>query len=142
MGRTLLQILASFPIACFTCALATDVAYWQTADMMWADASAWLLAAGLAMTIIAAIAGIVDLVATRHVRRARSPWPVVIGSLVIFVLAVFNNLVHSRDAWTSVVPTGMILSLLLVVSMFVTAWFGFTRRVRYEPDMQHAGMHR
>ena len=141
-GRAIVQILASFPIACFTCALGTDIAYSQTAEMIWADASAWLLAAGLAMSVIAALAGLIHLIASRHVPRARSPWPVVAGSVAVLVLAVFDNLVHSRDAWTSVVPTGMILSLLLVAVMLVTAWFGLARRVRPEYAMQHAGMHR
>ena len=29
-----------FPIACFSGALLTDIVYWKTAEMMWADFSA------------------------------------------------------------------------------------------------------
>jgi uncharacterized membrane protein len=36
-------MLVPFPIACFTGALFSDIAYWKTAEMMWADFSAWLL---------------------------------------------------------------------------------------------------
>ena len=39
----------------------------------------------------------------------------------MLVLALINNFVHSRDAWTSVVPTGLILSALTVLAMIVTA---------------------
>jgi uncharacterized membrane protein len=38
------------------------------------------------------------------------------------VIALFNNFVHSRDAWTSVVPVGLELSALTVFVMLVTAW--------------------
>jgi len=52
----------------------------------------------------------------------------------VLVLAFFNNLVHSRDAWTSVVPTGLILSALTVAVMIVTAALGLVlaRRERVE----------
>ena len=40
------------------------------------------------------------------------------------VLALINNFVHSRDAWTSVVPAGLTLSILTVVAMIVTALIG------------------
>ncbi len=46
-----------FPIACFGCALVTDIVYWRTADIMWADFSAWLLTVGLIFGVLAAIAG-------------------------------------------------------------------------------------
>ena len=39
-GHPVLRILAFFPIACFTCALLTDIAYLQTTNVMWADFSA------------------------------------------------------------------------------------------------------
>ena len=38
-----------------------------------------------------------------------------IGNVVALVLAIVNMFVHSRDAWTSVVPTGLILSAATVV---------------------------
>ena len=53
-------MLVPFPIACFTGALFSDIAYWKTAEMMWADFSAWLLFAGLVMGVLAALAGLID----------------------------------------------------------------------------------
>ena len=40
-------MLVPFPIACFVGTLLTDIAYWRTAEMMWADFSAWLLTVGV-----------------------------------------------------------------------------------------------
>ncbi len=129
-GRPLLRLLASFPIACFTCALATDLAYVQTANMLWANFSAWLLAAGMAGGVVAAIVGLVGLLADRRRHRQRSVWPVVLGSLLVLVVAFLNNLVHSRDAWTSVMPTGLALSFITVLLMLATVWLvaGASRR--------------
>ncbi|WP_207191792.1 DUF2231 domain-containing protein [Paracraurococcus ruber] len=117
-------MLVPFPIACLTGALLTDIAYWRSADMMWANASAWLLAAGAAMGGLAALAGLWDFLGSRRIRAQRPAWPHFLGNVVVLALALLNNLVHSRDAWTSVVPTGLILSALTVAVMLVTGWLG------------------
>jgi uncharacterized membrane protein len=116
--------LVPFPIVCFTGALFTDIAYARTADMMWTNFSAWLLAVGMAMGVLAALAGLVDFIGNRQVRAQRPAWPHMLGNIVVLVLALFNNFVHSRDAWTSVVPTGLILSAATVALMMVTGWLG------------------
>jgi hypothetical protein len=48
MGHPIHPMLVPFPIACFSGALVTDIAYWRTANMMWSNFSAWLIFAGLA----------------------------------------------------------------------------------------------
>jgi uncharacterized membrane protein len=40
------------------------------------------------------------------------------------LLALLNAFVHTRDAWTSVVPVGLILSVLVVLILPVTGWLG------------------
>lgn len=124
-GYSLIHILVSFPVAFFSGALVTDIVYAKTADMLWSDFSDWLLAAGIILGAIAAIAGVVDLLIHRHTRAWRRVWPVAIGCALVLIAALFDNLVHSRDAWTSVVPTGLILSAVTAVLTLVTAWFGF-----------------
>lgn len=126
----ILRVLVSFPIACFPGALATDIAYALTADMMWADFSAWLLAAGMFMGVLAAIVGLVDIVAHRRRWSPRAALTLVIGSLFVLILAAFDNLVHSRDAWTSVVPFGLALSAVTVAVMLITVWFSSVRVYR------------
>jgi uncharacterized membrane protein len=123
-AHPILLVLASFPIACFTSALVTDIAYAQTANILWSDFSDWLLALGMGGGVLAAIAGLVDLIANRR----RGALPVVAGSVVALALALLNNFVHSRDAWTSVVPTGLALSALTVLVVLVTAWLIAPRR--------------
>lgn len=140
-GNPVLRILTAFPIACFACALATDLAYAQTANMMWADFSAWLLAAGIFVGVLAAIAGLVGIMANRRAPEQRPGWPLVIGSLLVLILAFFDNLVHSRDAWTSVVPWGLALSAATVIVMLITAWLGSGRVSRRGVGVQYSGAH-
>ena len=47
-GHPVHAMLVPFPVVCFIGALLTDIAYAQTADMMWTNFSAWLLAVGVA----------------------------------------------------------------------------------------------
>jgi uncharacterized membrane protein len=53
-------MLVPFPIACFVGTFVTDLAYWQTTDVMWETLSAWLLTAGLITAGFAVIAGLID----------------------------------------------------------------------------------
>jgi len=139
-GHPILRTLASFPIACFTCALLTDIAYVQTTNVMWADFSTWLLAAGMAGGVVAAIAGLVSWVAGRRSRTQRPGWPIVLGSLLVLVIALFNNLVHSRDAWTSVMPAGLALSVVTVLVMLATAWLASSAGHRRGAAMPYSGV--
>ena len=117
-------MLVPFPIVCFVGALLTDLAYWRTSEMMWANFSAWLLTVGVIMGSLAAIAGLIDFVADPLVRAQWPAWPHFIGNALALVLSVFNAFVHTRDAWTSVVPTGLILSAVVVVILLFTGWLG------------------
>ena len=53
------------------------------------------------------------------------------GNIVVMLLALFNAFVHSRDGWTSVVPTGLILSALTVLVMLFTGWLGWAMVYRH-----------
>jgi len=119
-------LLAPFPIACFVGVLLTDITYAVTAETMWADFSAWLITVGVITGVLAAIAAIIDFATNRLVRERMPAWPQVIAGIAALVLAFFNALAHTRDAWTSVVPTGLILSVIVVLILPFTGWWGLT----------------
>lgn len=123
-GHPIHAMLVSFPIVCFTLALLTDIAYWQTANLMWTEFSAWLLLAGITFGVIAAVVGAIDFFASRGIRAREPAWPHAIGNAVALALAFINNLVHAADGWTSVVPWGLTLSALTVLVLLVTGWLG------------------
>jgi uncharacterized membrane protein len=124
-------MLVSVPIVCFIGALLTDITYAVTAEIMWADFSAWQLVVGVIIGVLAAIAGLIDFVGGRRIRALGAAWLHLIGNLLVLVLAFFNALVHTRDAWTSVVPLGLTLSIITVVILPVTGWLGWTMVYRY-----------
>jgi uncharacterized membrane protein len=123
-GHTIHRLLASFPIASFTLALGTDIAYWRTSNLMWLEFSAWLLLAGIAVGVAAAVFGAVSYLVRFGTQAVRFGWPAAIGTLVVLILAFFNNLVHAADGWTAVMPWGLTLSALTVLVMLVTIWLG------------------
>ncbi|MGN6548726.1 MAG: DUF2231 domain-containing protein [Pararhizobium sp.] len=124
-------MLVPFPIVCFVGTLISDVVYWKTAEMMWSDFSAWLVTIGVILGILAAIAGLIDFLSNRAVRAQWPAWPHLIGNLAVLVIAIFNMLIHTHDAWTSVVPWGLILSAATVVLLLFTGWFGWSMVYRY-----------
>jgi uncharacterized membrane protein len=124
-------MLVPVPIVCFVGALLTDITYYATAEIMWADFSAWLLIVGVIFGALAAIAGLVDFLSNRLIHAQTPAWPHLIGNLLALLLAFFNALVHTRDAWTSVVPIGLILSVLTVLILPITGWLGWSMVYRH-----------
>ena len=127
-------ILAAYPIACFTGAFLTDIVYANTYEMMWANFSIWLITVGVAMGLLAAIAGIADYLVHRNDRPRRSASPHTIGNALALLLALVNAFVHSRDAYTSVVPTGLILSGIVALLILVSSWLGTALTYRPRPE--------
>jgi uncharacterized membrane protein len=123
-GPSFYAALVQFPFVCFFGALATDLAYWRTAEFLWVSFSVWLLAAGLLMAAFAVVAGVVDLIRSRRVRYMRYSWIQILGHIAAALLSLLNVFVHSRDGYTAVVPEGILLSALVVLILLVTGWFG------------------
>lgn len=120
-----------FAMAFFLGALCTDLAYWKTAEMTWANFSAWLLAAGLIMGGVALLVTLVDWASGRLTGPQRFTWPYLLGNIIVLALSFLNALVHSRDAWTSVVPLGVGISAVVVLLMMVTSFVGRVRVYAY-----------
>jgi uncharacterized membrane protein len=123
-GHPLHTLLVPIPIMCFAGTLVTDIAYAETANMQWANMSAWLLTVGLIVALFAVIAGFIDFLGDRRIRDLHAVWIHATGNAIALILAIVNVFIHSRDAYTSVVPIGLILSVLTVLILLVTAWMG------------------
>jgi uncharacterized membrane protein len=123
-GQLIQRLLVWFSAAYFTGALVTDLAYWQTLNVLWERFSIWLITAGLILAGLAAIAYVISLAGSRKIERPA--WPGVVGYAIAALLSLVNAFVHSRDAYTAVVPTGLMLSGLVVVVLVLTALVGST----------------
>lgn len=122
--------VSSIPVVCFTGALLTDIAYAKSAAIQWSNFSAWLLAVGLLFGVLALVLALIEHLVARRA-RAGAGWIHAVGSVIALILALFNNFIHGRDGWTSVVPTGLTLSVLTVLVMLATAIFGHVSNARY-----------
>ena len=111
--------LLSFPIACFTLTVMTDIAYWRTANLLWLHFSEWLLLAGLVFGVLAAFFILLDVL----FRRERPAWRAVGMGVIVLVLAALNSFIHTADGWTAVVPYGLAVSILTVAAMIMSGWF-------------------
>ncbi|MEP9360207.1 DUF2231 domain-containing protein [Sphingomonas sp. KR3-1] len=120
-------ILAAFPLAFFVAAFFSDWAYARSANMQWANFSVWLIAGGVLMAVAAGVAGIVDALVLKSAVRRRSSLHSIL-TVAMLVTAIVNGFVHSRDGWTSVVPTGIILSAITALLVLVTSWIGYSVR--------------
>jgi uncharacterized membrane protein len=121
-GRSIHKIPVSFSAAYFSAALVTDLVYWQMPNVMWERFSIWLIVAGLIVAGIAVIAYAIDLAGRR--KMDGPAWSGVVGYAVAVLLSVINAFVHSRDGYTAVVPTGLMLSGSVVVVLLLTALIG------------------
>ena len=130
-GRPLHAMLVPIPIVCFVGTLITDIVYWQSGAMLWANISAWLLLVGLLVSLVAAPAGMIDFFGDPRIRKLRAAWIHGAGNVTALILSIFNCLIHTRDAYTSVVPSGLILSALVVLILLVTGWNGWALVYRH-----------
>src|ERR1700722_2852408 len=88
-GRPLHAMLVPIPIVCFVGTLVTDIVYWQTATMLWADMSAWLLTVGLIFSVLAVTAGLVDFMSDRRMRELRAAWVHLLGNAAVIIISIF-----------------------------------------------------
>lgn len=138
-GRPIANLLIPFPAVCFTLALLTDVAYWQTANLMWQNFSAWLLFAGIVIGALGLVVGLVELLTRQGVRAASPGWVYVVLGTVVLVLAFVNSLFHAGDGWTAVVPWGLALSAITVILMLAMAVIGRAAVNRRLAGVYHHG---
>jgi len=103
-------------------ALFTDYMYSSNALMQWANFSAWLITGGLVLALIAAIVLLIEFVlgGTGPIR-----WLDFGLVAVAALLSLLNVFVHTRDAWTSVVPTGITLSFIVTILLVVAGLRGW-----------------
>jgi len=117
-------MLVPFPIVCFIGALVTDIVYSRSTLIMWSTFSSWLLTIGLIFGAFAAIAGLIDFFNEPRLRRSTTAIAHMLINITVWIIELFNAFVHARDGWTSVVPTGLTLSVIAVLLLAVSGWLG------------------
>jgi uncharacterized membrane protein len=104
-------------------AFGTDSTYYMTALWQWANFSVWLITAGLIVTLVAAILLLIDFATGRAGRLNTGSFILVTAAALLSLVDAF---VHSRDAWTSVVPQGILLSAVSTILLFIAGARGWS----------------
>ncbi|WP_144299566.1 DUF2231 domain-containing protein [Elioraea rosea] len=123
-------ILLAFPFPLFLGALISDLAYWASFHVQWANFSSWLITGGLLFGAVAMLWALVELVrGPRERRRRLAVYFLVL--LAMWVIGFINALVHAMDAWATM-PEGLYLSAVTALLAFVAAWMGYSRPHAHE----------
>jgi uncharacterized membrane protein len=124
-GHPIHPMLIPFPVAFFTATLACDIAYWRGGDIAWNTASLWLLGAGVVMALLAAVAGLIDVLGEPRIRALREVWWHAGGNLLLVLIEAYNWYARYTEGTAAVMPKGLILSAVAVVLMLFTGWLGW-----------------
>lgn len=125
-GHPLHPMIVPFPIAFLISVFVTDLVYLNGASRAWAEASMWLLGAGIGMALLAAVLGFTDFLGDRQVRRLRGAWLHMIGNLIAVALALVNFYLRaSGGAENALAPVGVTLSGVVVLLLAFNGWMGW-----------------
>jgi uncharacterized membrane protein len=130
-GHPVHPMLIPFPIACFVLAFVSDLAFWKTSDDFWASASLWLLGIGLITAALAAVVGLTDVLGDDRVRNLSDAWLHAGGNVIAVLIELYNWYSRYEHGNAAIVPTGAILSLVVVLILLFTGWKGWEMVYRH-----------
>lgn len=116
-------VLLAGTVPLFLGALLSDIAYYNSFQIQWANFAAWLIAGGLLFAGLALLFALGNLIGAQ--RKAGRPVLYFLLLLVTWVIGLINAFEHAKDAW-AVMPTGLVLSAVVAVLAVITAWLGLS----------------
>jgi uncharacterized membrane protein len=130
-GHPIHPMLIPFPIAFFVSTFVCDLVFWRTGYPIWATAATWLLGAGLIMAALAAVAGLTDFLGEQRIRDLSDAWWHAGGNIVAVLISLYNFYTRYESGAAAVVPTGLVLSLIVVLILLFTGWKGWEMVYRH-----------
>lgn len=104
--------------------LLSDYAYSSTYHVQWTNFASWFIAGALVFNGFALLWSIIQLITAHHRSGLLISYTLLL--LATWILGFYNALVHAKDAWASM-PTGMILSAIVVILAGAYTWVGFAK---------------
>jgi uncharacterized membrane protein len=124
-------MLIPFPIAFFIATFVCDLVYWQSGNAAWANATIWLLGAGIVMAALAAVAGLIDVIGERRIRALADAWWHAGGNVIVVLIEIYNWYARYDHGAAAIVPKGLILSLVVTCILLFTGWKGWEMVYRH-----------
>jgi uncharacterized membrane protein len=135
-GHPLHPMMVPIPIASFLFALGTDLAHQLTGDQRWADASKWLLGAGLVGAAGAAATGFTDYLGDERVKKLPSANQHMVANLAVVSIQAVNlglRLSNKPDPMPAGAPW---LSALAAAMVGYSGWLGGELSYRHRVGVQ------
>lgn len=123
-GHPIHPIIVIFPVAFLSAVAGTDLAYWLVGGEFWAEASFWLIGAGLVSAIAAAITGMADFIRIPRARQRRAGWAHMGLNVGVLGLTMVNFGLRFGRMESAIVPLGLILSLVVSGLLLASGWYG------------------
>lgn len=124
-GHPLHPMLIPFPIAFLVATFVCDLIFWRTGNTDWSTASLYLLGAALIMAALAALLGLIDFLGDHRIRDLSAAWHHMIGNVLAVLLSLWNWYLRYEEGAAAVVPTGLVISLIVVFILLYTGWRGW-----------------
>jgi len=124
LGHPIHPMLINFPLGLLPTAVIFDIVHAATGNVMWAQASFLMIAAGIVGALAAAIFGLVDWLAIPSRTRAKRIGAYhSIGNVIVVVLFAASGILRYRAA---AIPSSLALVLVFVglALAVVTGWLG------------------
>ena len=123
-GHPIHPMLVPFPIALLVGAFVTDLLFLKYGTGGFANASKWLLAAGIATALLAAVFGLIDFMGDDRIRRLGHAVQHMIANVSAVVVAIVNLAIRLGDETANVGSLGVYLSGATVLILLFSGWRG------------------
>jgi uncharacterized membrane protein len=130
-GHPLHPMLIPFPVAFLVATLVCDLIFWRTGNPGWSTAALYLLGAALVMAALAAVAGLIDFFGDDRIRDLSAAWHHMLGNVVAVLLSLINWYRRYESGEAAVLPTGLLISLIVVLILLYTGWRGWEMVYRH-----------
>jgi len=137
-GHPIHPMLIPFPIAFFVGTFVCDLVFWSTGNDGWFAATLWLLGAGLVMAALAALAGLTDVLGEARIRSLGTVWWHAGGNVLVVLIELYNWYSRFTHGPIAVVPSGLVLSLVVVCILLFTGWKGWEMVYRHRVGVSDA----
>lgn len=124
-------MLVVYPVALLSLVFPADLLSLWFDTVFWSQTAFWLNAVGLAIGIVAGIAGTADMFLIRVVRQHVSAWNHFIVAVMVLAMAGLGVWLRAPDPAAAVWPWGLLQSGVLMLLVMVAGWLGGTLSFRH-----------
>ena len=110
-----------------------------TRDPFWARGSFWLIVAGLATGLVAAIIGMSDFLQIERVRKRNAGWAHMILNVSLLVLTAINLYLRWGNPIDAILPWGLLISTIVGTLTSLSGWFGAELSYRHKIGVVGSG---